>query len=99
MSEEEVGTMARLHAERLMRGEDVSEAEMRIVTAGLMLAVDELSHAVRGLKTQLWPEAILRQIIGEEVAKYCAARGSPCAGSGGGALWVGRVLRSLLGMK
>lgn len=100
MSDEDVSTMAKLQAERLMRGENVTDSEMRIVTAGLMLAVDELARAVKGLKTQLWPEAKLRQIIGEEIEKHCAAKIKACSeNSGFSATWIGRLVRSIAGFK
>ena len=37
--------MARLYAERLMRGDTVNESEMRVIIAGLMLSVDIASRA------------------------------------------------------
>lgn len=103
MSTDEISPMAKFHAERILRGEGVSDTEMRIVTAGLMLSVDELTHVVKGLSSQLWTEEKLRQIIGEEVTKHCAGKAKECAASTQSepqsARWFGRMLRSVAGLK
>jgi hypothetical protein len=104
MSADEISPMAKFHAERILRGEGVSDTEMRIVTAGLMLSVDELTHVVKGLSSQLWTEEKLRQIIGEEVTKHCAGKSKECASQSAksepqSARWFGRMLRSLAGIR
>lgn len=118
MSTDEISPMAKAHAERILRGEGVTDTEMRIVTAGLMLSVDELTHVVRGLTSKLWTdeqlrkimreevvtwsEAELRKVIGEEVTKHCAGKVKECQSSQSepqSATWVGRMLRSLAGLK
>lgn len=73
MSVDEISPMAKFHAERILKGEGVSDTEMRIVTAGLMLSVDELTHVVRGLTSQLWTDAQLRKLMREEVVIWSAA--------------------------
>lgn len=117
MNAEEISPMAKFHAERILKGEGVTDVEMRIVTAGLMLSVDELTHVVKGLTSKLWTddqlrkimreevvswsEASLRKIIGEEVASHCAGKSKECAAQAEpkSASWVGRMLRSFVGMK
>lgn len=95
MSEEQVSTAARLNAERLMSGRRITDDEMRVIIAGLMLSVDELTHVVKGLTSKLWTdeqlrrsmreevvtwsEESLRKIIGEEVSSHCAGRSRECA--------------------
>ena len=89
----DVDTMAKLYAERLMRGDTVTEAEMRVIMAGLMLSVDRLAHAVDAFRDLLWSEDKLRAVIREEVREHCRAR----CGAGFGGLWVVRAARSLFG--
>lgn len=95
MSVDDISPIAKIHAERILRGEGVTDTEMRIVTAGLMLSVDELTHVVKGLTSKLWTdeqlrrimreevitwsEESLRKIIGEEVSSHCAGRSRECA--------------------
>lgn len=95
MSVDDISPIAKIHAERILRGEGVTDTEMRIVTAGLMLSVDELTHVVKGLTSKLWTddqlrkimreevvswsEESLRKIIGEEVASHCAGKSKDCA--------------------
>lgn len=74
MSDAEVDTMAKLYAERLMRGDNVTEAEMRVIMAGLMLSVDRLAHAVDGFRDLLWSEEKLRLLIRSEVKHHCSER-------------------------
>ena len=93
MSSGEIDTMARLHAERLMRGDTVGDDEMRVIIAGLMLSVDRLTHAVDAFRELLWSEDKLRSVIREEVREHCRVR----CDAGFGGLWVVRVARSLLG--
>lgn len=99
MSGNSVDTMARLHAERLMRGDSVGEAEMRVIIAGLMLSVDRLTQAVDAFGGLLWSEEKLRVLIRDEVAAHCRARYAD--GSGACrvslAVWFGRLLRGLCG--
>lgn len=95
MSVDDISPIAKIHAERILRGEGVTDTEMRIVTAGLMLSVDELTHVVKGLTSKLWTDdqlrkimreevvtwsdESLRKIIGEEVSSHCAGRSRECA--------------------
>lgn len=99
MSADEISPMAKIHAERILRGEGVTDVEMRIVTAGLMLAVDQLTNVVKGFTEQLWSEerlrtiigeevgtwsdGTLRTVIGEEVRKHCAGKRKGCAAASG----------------
>lgn len=85
--------MAKLYAERLMRGDAVSEAEMRVIMAGLMLSVDRLAHAVDAFREMLWSEDKLRVLIRAEVEEHCKAR----CGAGFDGLWVVRAARALFG--
>jgi len=89
----DVDTMAKLYAERLMRGDTVTEAEMRVIMAGLMLSVDRLAHAVDAFRDLLWSEDKLRAVIREEVREHCRVR----CGVGFDGLWVVRAARSLFG--
>ncbi len=99
MSEAEVDSMANLHAERLMRGDQtVTDAEMRIVMAGLLLSVERLTRGLAMFRDALWSEERMRKMIGEEVAKHCAANRAQCRGVAGAA-WIGRVLRGFAGFK
>lgn len=92
---EDVDTMAKLYAERLMRGDEVSEAEMRVIMAGLMLSVDRLAHAVDAFRDLLWSEDKLRVLIRAEVREHCRAR---CGeGSDGLWCWFVRAARALFG--
>lgn len=94
MSGEENATMAKLYAERLMRGDTVSEAEMRVIMAGLMLSVDRLAHAVDAFRELLWSEDRLRAVIRDEVKEHCRHR---CGDAGGFGFWLVRTVRSLFG--
>jgi len=101
MPDEEVSTMARLYAERLMRGDAVSESEMRVIMAGMMLSLDRLTHALNGFRDSLWSETKLRAIIGEEVEARCLSRRGVCpsaAPSERASFW-GRFLRVLFGFR
>ena len=100
MAIDDLSPIAKLHAERILRGEGVSDTEMRIVTAGLMLSVDELAHVVKGLTTRLWTDeqlriimrdevsewadTHLRKIVSEEMSVLCAARSREFARENGG---------------
>lgn len=99
MSEEQISTMARLYAERLMRGEKISESEQRVILAGLMLAVDKLTNAIERIDGQLWSEVEMRRMIGEEIERHCASTraGGSAAPSTGWAVWLGRIVRTVLG--
>ncbi len=97
---EQISTMARLYAERLMRGDTVSEAETRVIIAGLMLSVDNLANAFTGLKDALWSEEKMREMIRHEVQEHCKGErdAGGCARRGGGfAAWIGRLLRGFAG--
>jgi len=89
----EVDTMAKMHAERLMRGDTISEAEIRVIMAGLMLSVDRLAHAVDAFREMLWSEDKLRVLIRAEVAEHCGVR----CGTGFDGFWIVRAVRSLFG--
>lgn len=102
MSEEQVSTMARLYAERLMRGDTVSEAEMRVIIAGLMLSVDKLANAFDDMRNSLWSEEKMRKMIAEEVEKHCSENKRSCiAGEesdkvrAGFAAWCVRTIRAI----
>ena len=102
MSEEQVSTMARLYAERLMRGDTVNESEMRVIIAGLMLSVDKLANAFSDMQHALWSEDKMRALIAEEVEKHCSENKRSCiAGedsakvSEGFAAWCGRTIRAI----
>ena len=95
MSEEQVSTMAKLYAERLMRGDTVSEAEMRVIIAGLMLSVDKLANAFADMQNVLWSEDKMRGMIVEEVEKHCAGKQSCPEKAERSATWVGRMIRSI----
>ena len=110
MSEDDVDSMANLHAERLMRGDtSVTDAEMRIVMAGLLLSVERLSRSLAAFRDALWSEERMRKMIGEEVAKHCAANQAKCRADADAeafkqsrwfsAAWFGRVLRGFAGLK
>lgn len=101
MSVDDISPIAKIHAERILRGEGVTDTEMRIVTAGLMLSVDELTHVVKGLTSKLWTDDQLRKIMREEVASHCAGKSKDCAAQvePKSATWVGRMLRSFAGMR
>ena len=102
MSEEQVSTMARLYAERLMRGDTVNESEMRVIIAGLMLSVDKLANAFDDMRGALWSEERMRKMIADEVEKHCAENKRSCiAGEDsakvreGFAAWCGRTIRAI----
>lgn len=100
MSEEKISTMAKLYAERLMRGDHINEDEMRVITAGLMLSVDRLTNVMEDLKGALWSEEQLRTLIGTEIRTHCAAVRSsmptPIPPSVWPA-WLGRFFRACFG--
>jgi len=87
----EVDTMAKLHAERLMRGDAVTEAEMRVIMAGLMLSVDRLAHAVDAFRELLWSEDKLRVLIRAEVKDHCNERCGKVPAVG----WLCRFLKTV----
>ena len=99
MGTEQVSTMAKLYAERLMRGDTVSEAEVHVIIAGLMLSVDKLANTFADLQANLWSEEKLREMIRDEVAKNCAEKRRQDSGCNGGgfAAWCGRLLRGFAG--
>ena len=99
MSAEQISTMAKLYAERLMRGDRVSEAEIHVIIAGLMLSVDKLANTFSDLQQNLWSEEKLRELIREEVKRTCAEkREDGGCKSGGLAAWFGRLLRGFTGV-
>ena len=104
MSEEQISTMAKLYAERLMSGDTISESEQRVILAGLMLAVDRLTHAIERIDGQLWTEVQMRSMIGEEIQRHCAATRAASGGSyavasppPSWAVWLGRLVRAIFG--
>ena len=99
MSAEQISTMAKLYAERLMRGDRVSEAEIHVIIAGLMLSVDKLANTFSDLQQNLWSEEKLRELIREEVKRTCAEkRQDGGCKSGGLAAWFGRLIRGFTGV-
>lgn len=112
MSGNEVSCMARLTAERIMRGEKISDGEMRMVVAGLLLQGDKLASgmeatqnsltqtqtALEDMRGSLWSEERLRQIIGGQIQTHCRAAKQACAAPAvDSASWIGRLLRTFLG--
>ena len=107
--------IATLYARRLMDGDRVSEDEMRVIVAGLMLSVDRLARGLSSFEKILWSEDKLRALVGEEIEKHCAAKALAkdfsCPGVsapvpapapvpyGGSAPWVGRMVRAVLGFR
>ena len=87
--------MAKLIAERLMRGEKISDGEMRMVIAGLMLSVDKITDVMVRVEGSLWTDARLREIIAEEIQAHCKGNAAKCAADTAG--WWGRLLRGFLG--
>ncbi len=90
-----------------MRGDQtVTDAEMRIVIAGLLLSVERLTRGLAAFRESLWSEERMRKMIGEEVKQHCAANQARCRSDAAAkahgsmsATWVGRVLRSFAGLK
>ena len=100
MSDEQISTAARLNAERLMSGRKITEDEMRVIMAGLLLSVDRLTNALVNMEARLWSEAHLREMIGEEITKNCKAHKEECPAeeaSQRSATWFGRLFRSMFG--
>ena len=95
MGGEQISTMAKLYAERLMRGDTVSEDEMRVIIAGLMLSVDKLANAFSDMQGGLWSEDKMRGMIAEEVEKHCAGKKTCPEKVEQSATWVGRMIRSI----
>ena len=99
MSDDQISIAARLNAERLMSGRMITEDEMRVIMAGLLLSVDRLTNALVSVEARLWSEARLREMIGEEVVKNCKARKEACpVETGKSATWLGRFFRSVFGL-
>lgn len=103
MSDEQISAFARMNAERLMRGGKISDSEMCVIIAGLMLSVDKLANSFDELKQQLWSEEKMRKMISDEVDKHCKASIGGCQekveSSSKSASWIGRMLRSFAGMR
>lgn len=102
MSDEQISTSAKLYAERLMSGRKITDDEMRVIVAGLMLSVDKLANAFEDMRNSLWSEEKMRVMIAEEVERHCAAKEHVCAVSEGGdetrkgvVAWLGRLIRSI----
>lgn len=100
MSEEQISTAARLNAERLMSGRKITDDEMRVIMAGLLLSVDRLTNALVNMESRLWSETHLREIVGEEITKNCKVNKDACPAeeaSQRSATWFGRFFRSMFG--
>lgn len=105
MSDEQISTSAKLHAERLMSGRKITDDEMRVIIAGLMLSVDKLANAFDDMRGALWSEEKMREMIAEEVKKHCAENKRGCAMSEekeearkGVIAWLARLIRSIIGL-
>ena len=105
MSDEQISTSAKLNAERLMSGRRITDDEMRVIIAGLMLSVDKLANAFDDMRGALWSEEKMRQMIADEVEKHCAENKRACAVSEGNEetrkgviAWLGRLIRSIVGL-
>ena len=106
--QEPTDNIATLYARRLMDGDRVSEDEMRVIVAGLMLSVDRLARGLASFEKVLWSEERLRALVGEEFERRCAAKAAakdaPCpvaapVSAGGSAAWLGRMFRALFGLR
>ena len=98
MSEEKIDEMAILTAERLMRsGKAVSDAELRLILAGLMLNVGKMASAFERMEKRIWPEEKIRVMIVDIVAEHCAAHRAGCSASGFWPTCLGRFVRTVLG--
>jgi len=107
MSIDEISENAKMTAHRVLDGKDVSEGEMRFVTAGLLISVDKLSNTIIRLEGSLWSEDKLKAMMIEVADKHCKevmfrcqqahdmATGQDAAKKS--ATWVGRALRALIG--
>ena len=83
-----------------MSGRMISDDEMRVIMAGLLLSVDRLTNALVNVEARLWSEGRLREIVGEEFEKRCQSKGGACReGESRSATWLGRLVRSALGLK
>ena len=99
MSDDQISIAARLNAERLMSGRKITEDEMRVIMAGLLLSVDRLTNALVNVEGRLWSEEHLREIVGQEIEKSRKARKEACpAEVGKSATWLGRFFRSVFGL-
>jgi len=85
-----------------MRGDTVSEAEMRVIIAGLMLSVDKLATAFSDMQKALWSEEKMREMIAAEVEKHCAENKRSCISGEESskvrerfAAWCGRTIRAI----
>ena len=100
MSDDQISVAARLNAERLMSGRKITDDEMRVIMAGLLLAVDRLTNALVSMEGRLWSETRLREIVGAEVERHCRANRALCpGGEARGATWLGKLIRSVFGFK
>lgn len=103
MSNEEISEQARMTAQRVLAGTDVSDGEMRFVTAGLLLSVDKLTHAIMRVESSMWSEERLRLLVKGEIELHCHEAMMRCQqdnakkADGQSATWVGRCLRALFG--
>ena len=96
MSEEKISEMAKLHARRLVEGVGISDSEMRLVLAGLLLAVDKLTGAIQDVQESLWTEDMLRAMMSETVTKHCRAEQTRCSLPALQRAMLGRLIRSVL---
>lgn len=67
---EDVDTMSRLQAERLM-GQAITADELQRTVASLIIQLDKLNRVFTSLSSQIWSEDKLRSIIGDEMSKRC----------------------------
>ena len=99
MSDEHISTAARLNAERLMSGRRITDDEMRVIMAGLLLSVDRLTNALVNVEARLWSEARLRELVVQEIEKSRKAQKETCPAEGEkSATWLGRFFRSVFGL-
>ena len=105
MSVDEISETAKMTAHRVLDGKDVSEGEMRFVTAGLLISVDKLSNNIVRLEGSLWSEDRLRSMMTEVAAAYCKETMFRCRQAHDmtsrentkTATWLGRLIRGIIG--
>ena len=101
MSEEKIDEIARLAAERVINGGDVSQGELKFMIAGLILSVNKLTNALSETNAKLWTQETLETIIDKRIQKKCES----CAKCDDGfesedaveTIWsaLGRILRKI----
>jgi hypothetical protein len=97
MSSEQIDELARIAAERVMKGGDVSEGELKFMIAGLILSVNKLTNALSEMNEKLWTQETLERIIQKQIEEHCKVSGSNCQDSSDAVetIWtaLGRILR------